>query len=71
MARPKTITIGEILVLLKKQLDVVVTRPTIYSWMRKKDFPPNGGLGVPRRWRLDQVTQWIKKYESPPATRKK
>lgn len=59
MQRLKTITIGDILYLLKKHLDLDITRATLYHYMKARGFPPNTGLGRPRRWRKDRVEKWI------------
>jgi len=56
----KTITLSEILALLKKYLGIDITRATLYNYMKVKNFPPNTGLGRPRRWNADLVKKWIK-----------
>lgn len=55
----KTITIIQILALLKRYLQVECSRATLYHYMKTKGFPQNTGLGKPRRWREDKVHQWI------------
>lgn len=67
MAKKKThsgfITIDEIRALLKKRLGIVASRAAVYGYIARKGFPKNLGLGTPRRWRADEVLQWIEKYE--------
>lgn len=56
----KTLTIVEILPLFKKYFGTSITRATLYTYMKSKNFPPHTGIGTPRRWREDRVLAWIK-----------
>lgn len=55
----KTLTILQILPLLKKYFGVSITRATLYSYIKNRGFPKSMGIGKPRQWRKDRVMTWI------------
>lgn len=56
------ITIDDVLKLLKKEVNLDVTRGSIYNYIKNDGFPENTGRGIPRSWRKHEVLDWCARY---------
>ena len=55
------ITIDEVVKLLREKLKLKkLSRSSIYYWMKTKSLPPSVGFGVPRRWRKNEIDDWVR-----------
>lgn len=58
------LTVQDICVLFKEQLNVRMRPTGIYHYIKIYDFPANTGWGRPRVWEADKVKAWFVKSKS-------